>query len=106
MFIEWKYVDHCWPDWAELEIPDDFDGEESVVDYLVNLRKLNIPTWSERFMVERIQWRPLILSPQEIKKRKIKKIKESISFCKRQLKINKNLLKKLESSLLKKLESS
>ncbi len=51
MWIKWKYNDHGWPDFAELEIPEGYD---SVKDYISNQGL--VPTWSERFCESRIKW--------------------------------------------------
>ena len=59
MWIKWKYNDHGWPDFKELEIPDwalqEYDSvEESVRSYIID--NSNIPTWSERYLSGRIKW--------------------------------------------------
>ncbi len=79
MWIKWKYNDHGWPDFKELEIPDDLDGWESVEEYLIERRDLFIPTWSERYMSERIKWEKLNISPAEIKVRTISSLTSKIA---------------------------
>jgi hypothetical protein len=96
MWIKWKYNDHGWRDFQELEIPDDFDGEESVEDYLIQRRDLGIPTWSERFMVERIHWEKLNLPPEEVKARKVKSLKSMIDMWKRYINHAEQQLKEYE----------
>jgi hypothetical protein len=59
MWIKWKYNDHAWPDFKELEVPDwalkEYDSEEeSILNYIID--NCNIPTWSERYMSGRIKW--------------------------------------------------
>jgi len=85
MWIKWKYVDHGWPDFKELEIPDDLNGWDTVEDYLCSCEDLRIPTWSERFMVERIEWRRLNLSKSKIKARKVAELQAAITYHTRQL---------------------
>jgi len=84
MWIKWKYNDHGWPGFKELEIPDDLDGCENVIDYLCE-HNLGVPVWSERFLVERIEWKPLNLSDLEIKNRKFTKLQAAIAYHKQQL---------------------
>lgn len=85
MWIKWRYNDHGWPDFKELEIPDDLDGEESVEDYLIERRDLHIPTWSERYDSRRIKWEKFILSPEELKARTLKRLKATIAYHENQL---------------------
>lgn len=82
MWIKWKYNDHGWPDFQELEIPDDLDGCETVKEYLRGRDDLGIPTWSERFMGCRIKWEKLDLSASETKARRISKLKAKILYYK------------------------
>jgi hypothetical protein len=97
MWIKWKYVDHCWPDFKELEIPDDFGGYETVEEYLCDHTELGIPTWSERFMMERIKWEKLELPPAEVKARKITTLKNRLSSIEKELdRIKKELEKELK----------
>ena len=87
MFILWKYNDHGWPDFKELEIPDDLDGEETVEDYLCE--RDMVPTWSERFMRGRIKWQKITKTPEEleqIKLNKIAQLKLQIKHCKAKIK--------------------
>jgi hypothetical protein len=99
MWIRWKYVDHCRPDWAETEVPDSetesYDTlDESIHNWLCDNK--NIPTWSERFMPERVKWEKLELSEEEIEERKTKKLKSEIEYHERRLKECKQQLKKHE----------
>lgn len=98
MWIRWKYVDHGWPDWAELEIPDDFDGEESVEDYLIQRCDLNIPTWGERYDSRRIKWEKLNLSPEELHARTLRRLKVEVEICERALMRARKNLKDYETS--------
>lgn len=98
MFIKWKYNDHGWPDFKELEIPDDLDGEESVEDYLIQRRDLNIPTWSERYMSGRIKWEKLDLPAEEVKARKVKSLKSQIAMWERYVQHSKQKLAELEKT--------
>jgi hypothetical protein len=98
MWIKWLYCDHGWPNFKELEIPDDLDGEESVEDYLIQRRDLNIPTWSERYDSRRIKWEKLNLSPEEIKKRTIENLKAEILYHVRCWRMAARKLKQYETS--------
>lgn len=82
MWIKWKYNDHGHPDFKEVEIPDDFDGYESVEEYICEMGW--VPTWSERFMTERIKWERLTLPADEVKRRKIASLTASINYHKKQ----------------------
>jgi hypothetical protein len=100
MWIKWKYNDHGWPDFAELEIPDEalreYDTEEeSIIMYIID--NCNIPTWGERYMSGRIKWMPYTKTPEELKKALQQKI-EGLRFTIRrdQDKLN-QLIKKYES---------
>lgn len=95
MWIKWKYNDHGWPDFKELEIPDDLDGEECVEDYLCERRDLGIPTWGERFMSGRIHWEKLDLSEEELLKRKLVKAQATYFYHKTELKKARKALKDL-----------
>lgn len=95
MWIKWKYNDHGWPDFKELEIPDNLDGYETVEEYLIERRDLGIPTWSERYMSGRVQWVKLKLSPQEIKRRKIADLESTIKYHTRQAREARKRLKAL-----------
>jgi hypothetical protein len=85
MWIQWKYNDHGWPDFQELEMPDDWGGEESVIDYLIQREDLHIPVWSERFLLTRLHWKKLELPPEELKARKIKSLQSQIAMWERSL---------------------
>ena len=78
MWIKWKYNDHGGPDFKELEIPDDFDGYETVEAYLIERSDLHIPTWSERYNSRRIHWEKLELPAEEVKARTVNRLKASI----------------------------
>ena len=97
MWIKWKYNDHGCPDFQELEIPDDLDGEESVEDYLIQRRDLSIPTWSERYISGRIKWEKLSLSAKELKARTIKRLKATVEYHKRYMEQAQQKLKKYET---------
>jgi hypothetical protein len=92
MWIKWKYNDHGWPDFAELEIPDDLDGYETVEEYLCEKRELCIPTWSERFLSGRVYWQKLDLSPEELKSRTVERLKATIEY-------HKNCIKRAQEKL-------
>ncbi len=84
-------MDHGWPDWKELEIPDwatkEYDDlDECVKSYLVEYCR--IPTWSERFLEERIKWETITKSAEEIRqinKNKIKALKARIKEAKEKI---------------------
>ena len=90
MFIKWKYNDHGHADFKEVEIPDDFDGYESVEEYICEMGW--VPTWSERFMSSRIKWEKLNLSAAEELLRKQNNIKSSIAYHKRQVEAYEKIL--------------
>jgi len=95
MWIKWKYNDHGHPDFKTLEIPDDFDGYESVEEYLCEQRL--VPVWSERFMAVRIKWKE-IAAPIPTKEQlewRIKSLKDDIKTCQEKIRINQKLLKSL-----------
>ena len=95
MFIKWKYNDHGWPDFEELEIPDDLGGHESVVDYLCAHDE--VPTWSERFSTIRIKWKKVEKTPAQLKEislGKIERLKITIKGYQNEIKrLNKSLSK-------------
>jgi len=95
MWIKWKYNDHGWGDFKELEIPDDMGGEETVEDYLIEA--CDLPTWSERFYRSRIKWERLNLPPEEEKVRKVKKLTALVAVYERDLQRMKDELYKLLS---------
>jgi hypothetical protein len=86
MWIKWKYNDHGWSDFQELEIPNDIGGYENVKEYLCDQRELNIPTWSERFMLERVVWEKLELAPEEIRRRRINVLKSAVTYHEHEMK--------------------
>ena len=94
MWIKWKYNDHGWPDFKELEIPDDLDGFDTVENYFCECTSL-LPTWSERFMIGRLKWEKLNLPKKEIKARKVAKLLSQISIAQTSLLEYKRELKKL-----------
>ena len=100
MWIKWKYNDHAWPDFRELEIPDDalqeYDTEEkSIKEYIIE--NCNIPTWSERYMSGRIQWEKIQKTPSELKAILLRKIEGArISIRREQDRLN-QLIKQYES---------
>jgi hypothetical protein len=96
MWIKWKYNDHGWPDFKELEIPDDLDGYETVEEYLIERNDLHIPTWSERYDSRRIHWEKLDLPVEEIKARQIRRLKSRITVCEAELTHLKRELTKYE----------
>ena len=93
MLIKWKYNDHGHPDFEELEIPDDFDGYESVEDYLCEINL--VPTWSERFMKSRIKWEKLNCPRKEILMNKISHLKNTIKWSRASIKKYEEMLKGL-----------
>lgn len=86
-------MDHGWPDWKELEVPDDLDGFSTLREYLCERRDLHIPTWSERYMPERIHWELLKLPEAEIKARQLAKLQSQIAYHERELERCRNELK-------------
>ena len=94
MFIKWKYNDHGHPDFKELEIPDDFDGESCVEDYICE-RGL-VPTWSERFMASRIKWEKLERPSKSYIEDKIKSAKSTIKWKREEIKRYEELLTTLK----------
>jgi len=90
MFIKWKYNDHGAGGFRELEIPDDFAGYESVEDYICEAGL--VPTWSERFMVGRIEW-------EELKNPSIVYIKSKIASTKSTIKWNRAEIKRYNEIL-------
>ena len=95
MFIKWKYNDHGHADFQELEIPDDFDGYDSVEEYLCEVTDL-IPTWSERFMVGRIKWMEITKTTEELQEI----ARKEIEALKLQIKFNEDRIKELSKTLL------
>lgn len=78
MWIKWKYNDHGWPDFAELEVPDNMGGYETLEEYLID--HCSLPTWSERYDSRRIKWEKLNLPPEEERKRKMKRLSDEIKY--------------------------
>jgi len=78
MWIKWKYNDHGWPDFKELEIPDDFDGCDSIEDYLCE--RGYVPIGIKRFLSSKIKWEKIDLTSQEIKARKITSLRSEIDY--------------------------
>jgi hypothetical protein len=92
MWVKWKYNDHGWPDWRELEIPDsamqEYDSTHvCVVNYLID--NCRIPTWSERYTVRRIKWSKIEKTKDQLKefnKAKILQKKNQIAWLKKEIK--------------------
>jgi hypothetical protein len=93
MWIKWKYNDHGHPDFKEVEIPDNLDGEETVPDYICE--RGWVPTWSERFMKERIKWQRISRPSPNTVDTEIESLKSSIKYKKKELARLKELRKTL-----------
>lgn len=81
MWIRWRYNDHGWRDFEELELPEDLSGYESVEDYLIEHCRL--PVWSERYDRRRIHWEKLELPADELERRRLKRIADTIAYHRR-----------------------
>lgn len=98
VFVKWRYNDHGWPDFKELEVPEwalqEWDSEdESIENYIVE--NCNIPTWSERYMSGRLKWERITKTHaemQEIYKKKINGLRVAIADCEGKIKNFENLL--------------
>ena len=93
MYIKWKYNDHGHPDFKVVEIPDDLDGYETVEDYICEMNW--VPTWSERFMVDRIKWSKVTLTNEEL----IERLKTKIKGREIQLEADKKHIESLKKEL-------
>jgi hypothetical protein len=91
MWIKWKYNDHGHPDFKEAEIPDDFDGESCVEDYICE--RGWVPTWSERFMAGRIKWKKIARPSKETLTKLIANRRDSIKYHQEKLDEYKKLMK-------------
>lgn len=96
MWIKWRYMDHGWPDWAEAEIPDDFDGYENAREYIINTPSFNIPTWGERYMSERVYCEKIEKPSKETVQRVINNLKWKLGAMTIKLNEMEELLKKLD----------
>ena len=99
MYIKWKYNDHGHPDFKEVEIPDDLDGWASVEAYICDQGW--VPTWSERFMKERIKWEKVDYSPIELVQKAIDKNKNLLEIRQKEIEEMKKNILSLESLLTK-----
>lgn len=95
MWIKWKYNDHGHPDFKELEVPDDFEGLESVEEYICE-RGL-VPTWSERFMIGRIKWEKLSKPSADTVTAKINTLRAGVKWRNKKIKELKILLGSLNA---------
>jgi hypothetical protein len=79
MWIEWKYQDHGHGDFEELEVPDDVIQEYgSLENYICEFGL--VPTWSERFNVERIKIRQIEAPSKATVEQLIKSREKTIAF--------------------------
>ncbi len=92
MWIKWKYNDHGHPDFKELEVPDDLDGEPSVEDYICE-RGL-VPTWSERFMASRIKWDRIEIPSRQHLENLIGSLRDSRRYSLKKIREYRKLLEK------------
>lgn len=85
-------MDHGHPDFKELEVPNGVEPDNrSIKEYICELGL--VPTWSERFMTERIKWEKLEEPKQETVKKKISELKSGIKWRRAEVKRLEKLLK-------------
>ena len=90
-------MDHGWPDWKTVQIPDDLEGYESVTEYICE--KGWVPTWSERFLDVRVKWLrvyPTKKFRKEEAQKKIRGLEISVKDNKRRIKELQKLVKTLD----------
>ena len=94
MWIKWKYNDHGWPDFKELEVPDAvFDEYGDIPNYLCELSL--VPSYSERFMLSRVKWE-IIEKPSKAHLTKlIKEARAEVCFSMKEVNRLEHLLTKL-----------
>lgn len=86
MWIKWQYSDHGSSGWHELELRDGYPHYE-ITNYLID-HCAEIPSWSERFMRERIKWEIITKTPAElveINRKKIQSLENEIEVLREQI---------------------